>query len=65
MELISSIGDIVGILIVLLIGIVVTLICAKAFLLPRGRALVLFIWHTFFSFVYALYVSNFGGDALI
>jgi hypothetical protein len=65
MELISSIGDIVGILIVLLIGIVVTLICAKAFLLPRGRALVLFIWHTFFSFVYAWYASNFGGDAIM
>jgi hypothetical protein len=65
MELISSIGDILGILIVLLIGIVVTLICAKAFLLPRGWALFLFIWHTFLSFVYAWYVSSFGGDAIM
>ena len=65
MELTSSIDDILGILIVLLIGIVVTLICAKAFLLPRGWALVLFIWHTFFSFLYPWYVSNFGGDAIM
>ena len=65
MELISSIGDVVGILIVLLIGILVTLICAKAFLLPPGRALFLFIWHTIFSFIYAWYVSNFGGDAIM
>ena len=64
MELISSIDDILSILIVLLVGIVVTLICAKAFLVPYGWALFLFIWHTFFSFVYAWYVINFGGDAI-
>ena len=56
-------GDIVGIFIVLLIGVVITLICAKVFLLPHGRSLVLFTWHTFFSFVYVWYVSSFGGDA--
>ena len=63
MELISFIDDIVGIILVLLIGVVVTLICAKAFLVPRRWALVLFIWHTFFSLVYAWVVINFMGDA--
>lgn len=65
MELASSIGDIVGILVVLLIGIIVAFVCAKAFMVPRGWAIVLFIWHTIFSFLYAWYVSNFGGDAIM
>ena len=65
MELASSIGDILGILVVLLIGIIVAFVCAKAFMVPRGWAIVLFIWHTIFSFLYAWYVSNFGGDAIM
>lgn len=52
------------IFIILSIGVVITLISSKIFSLPPQRAIVLFIWHTFFSFVYVWYVSEFGGDAI-
>lgn len=51
------------IIIILSLGLVITFISARIFSLSFQRALVLFIWHTFFSFVYAWYVAKFGGDA--
>jgi hypothetical protein len=54
----------VQIFIILSLGVVITLISSKIFSLPPQRAIALFIWHTFFSFVYAWYVSKFGGDAI-
>ena len=48
---------------IILFGFIITIICAKKFSLTLQRAIILFIWHTFFSFVYAWYVSKFGGDA--
>ena len=52
------------IFIILSLGVVITLISSKIFSLPPRRAIALFIWHTFFSFVYAWYVNKFGGDAI-
>ena len=54
----------VQIFIILSLGVVITLISSKIFSLPPRRAIALFIWHTFFSFVYAWYVNKFGGDAI-
>lgn len=48
---------------VIFLKFIITIICAKIFSLTLQRAIILFIWHTFFSFVYAWYVSKFGGDA--
>jgi hypothetical protein len=54
----------VQIFIILALGVVITLISSKIFSSPPQRAIALFIWHTFFSFVYVWYVSKFGGDAI-
>jgi len=51
------------IFIILSLGIIITLISSKIFSVPPQKAIALFIWHTFFSFVYAWYVGKFGGDA--
>ena len=51
------------IFIIISLGFIITIISAKIFSLTLQRAIILFIWHTFFSFAYAWYVSKFGGDA--
>jgi hypothetical protein len=49
---------------IFLMGILVVFPLFKYFSISKKRGLALFFWHAFFSFVYALYVLNFGGDAL-
>ena len=51
------------IFIIISLGFIITIISAKIFSLTLQRAIILFIWHTFFSFVNVWYVSKFGGDA--
>ena len=55
----------IQIFILLSLGVVITLISTKIFVISTKRAIVLYIWHTFFSFFYSWYVINFGGDATL
>lgn len=64
MQLINSYLDILSIIFVLCIGFIITLISAKALSLPSGRAILIYFWHTFFSFIYAWYTIKFYGDTI-
>ena len=44
-------------------GMALAFYLSRKFKVARSRALLLYFWHTFFSFVYIAYVLNFGGDA--
>ncbi len=45
------------------LGGALALATRKFFRCTYKRALVLYVWHSFFSIVYALYILNYGGDA--
>ncbi len=64
MELIGSTLQVITTPLVLLLGFLVIIPFFNYFNVSKKRGLALFFWHAFFSFVYALYVLNFGGDAL-
>lgn len=64
MQLINSFLDILLIIVVLGAGFLITLISAKALSLPSGRAILIYFWHTFFSFIYAWYTIEFYGDTI-
>jgi len=56
--------DLMMLIIILSIGIFITLICSKCFELSFSRSFYLFIWHTFFSFVYVWYTRKYYGDSI-
>ena len=60
--LIESTFDIFKIIIVLLVGIPIALAIGSTFGLNKNRCILIFSWHTFFAFVYTVYVSVYGGD---
>ena len=64
MQLINSFLDILLIIVVLGAGFLITLISAKILSLPSGRAILIYFWHTFFSFIYAWYTIEFYGDTI-
>lgn len=65
MNLISTPWDIVISLLIFIVGLVVAKVLSKPFNATTGRALSLYCWHTVFSIVYSLYVTNYGGDAVM
>lgn len=50
--------------IVFFVGCVIALGLHRTFNCTAGRSFALYLWHTFFSVVYADYIINNGGDAL-
>lgn len=62
--LISSSWELLASLAVFFFGAVVFLLLAKKFNVSSARALLLYVWHTFFCFLYCWYVLNNGGDAI-
>lgn len=64
MELISSPLQVITTVLVLFLGMLAVIPFFGYFNVSKKRGLAIFFWHAFFSFVYALYVLNFGGDAL-
>lgn len=49
--------------IVFLIGAVIAISLRSTFNCTSARSLTIYIWHTIFSIIYALYIVNYGGDA--
>lgn len=64
-ELSSSGLQLVTAFLVFLAGGVLALLLRKAFRISAARATALYLWHSLFSLVYLVYVSNFGGDAIM
>lgn len=63
-DLSSSPLQIITAFLVFLFGAVIALLLRKPFNAKTSRALGLYAWHSLFSIVYLVYVTNFGGDAI-
>lgn len=64
MALVSSGWGLVGSFLVFLIGAALSIRLFKIFRTPAKRGIALYLWHSAFSVVYALYVITNGGDAI-
>lgn len=64
-ELSSSGLQLFSAFLVFLAGGVLALLLRKVFRISAARATALYLWHSLFSLVYLVYVSNFGGDAIM
>ena len=64
MQFFTHTSDLISLVSIMSFGLLLTLALARAFELPKGRALALFVWHSLFSAIYTIYVSKFGGDML-
>lgn len=64
MEIVSSAWHVVSACIVLFFGASVALTTATRLGVGQFRALILYAWHTIFSFFSLWYVMNYGGDAV-
>lgn len=63
MSLITSPLDIFDSLLIFFLGFFLSQILRKKFNTNKRRAAILYIWHTFFCFLYANYVIQYGGDS--
>lgn len=64
MTLFSTTWHIISMFLVFIFGAVIAISIRKFFKCTNRRALTLYMWHAFFSVVYAVYAINYGGDAL-
>ena len=64
MTLFSTPWHIISIFLVFFFGAFIAISIRKYFRCTNKRALTLYTWHALFSIVYAVYVINYGGDAL-
>lgn len=64
MTLFSTPWHIISIFLVFVFGAFIAISIRKYFRCTNKRALTLYTWHALFSIVYAVYVINYGGDAL-
>lgn len=64
MTLFSNPWHIISIFLVFVFGAFIAISIRKYFRCTNKRALMLYTWHALFSIVYAVYVINYGGDAL-
>lgn len=64
MPLLETVDQAFSTLIVWLIGFLIVELVRKKFYLKREISYIIYIWHTFFSFVYILYLEISPGDAL-
>lgn len=63
MTLFNTPWHLISIGIVFLIGAVIAISLRSTFNCTSARSLTIYIWHTIFSIIYAVYVVNNGGDA--
>ena len=63
MDLVSSVWHIVSAATVFLAGLAISLVLAKKFEIPVKKSIALYIWHTIFCIIYAVYIIYAGGDA--
>jgi len=60
----SSAIQLVSSLLVFILGAIICLALRRAFYSSSSRVLLIYCWHSFFSVVSWLYITNFGGDAI-
>lgn len=51
--------------IILVLGLLTSILVARKFGAKDKRSVILYLWHTFFTFVYYIYTLKFGADATI
>lgn len=64
MEIYSSVWHLFSAFFIVLAGAFFSVVCGIRFGVSRGRALVIYAWHSIFSMVYLWYANLFGGDAI-
>ncbi len=64
MELVSTPWQVITTALVFLSGIALACAVSRWLQVSVYRSLALYLWHTAFCVVYALYINNYGGDAL-
>lgn len=57
-------ADLLGFVVLILLGLSAGLVLRSGFAIGVGRCVFLYIWHTVFCFVYFSYVKSNGGDAI-
>ena len=65
MELLSNTSQFFSALLVFMTGMIIAGVFNKLFQVSPARFLLLYVWHTIFCIVFANYVLNNGGDALM
>jgi len=60
----SSAIQLVFSLLVFILGAIICLALRRAFYCSSSRVLLIYCWHSLFSFVSYLYITNYGGDAI-
>lgn len=51
--------------IILVLGLLTSILMAREFGAKDKRSVILYLWHTFFTFVYYIYTLKFGADATV
>ncbi len=51
--------------IILVLGLLTSILMARKFGAKDKRSVILYLWHTFFTFVYYIYTLKFGADATV
>lgn len=64
MQLIASSWQVITTLLVFLVSIIIATAISKPFRTRQRRSVLLYLWHTIFCVIYALYVIKYKGDAL-
>lgn len=64
MELASTGWDVISAAVIFVLGALFSIKVSRAFATSSKRALALYLWHTVFCVMYALYVMDSGGDAV-
>lgn len=64
MELASTGWDVISAAVIFVLGALFSIKVGRAFETSSKRALALYLWHTVFCVMYALYVLDSGGDAI-
>lgn len=65
MTLVGSPLGLATTVLVYLLGLLAALAVGRRLRLPKGRTAVLYVWHSFFCVLYALYALTNGADALV
>lgn len=64
MEIFSSVWHLISAIFVFFAGAFFSVWSAKRLFIGSKRALLIYVWHTFFSMLYLWYVLNYGGDSI-
>jgi hypothetical protein len=60
----NEVWNLIIILIIILFSLLLSLFIGQRLKLSIFRTLLIFSWHTLFTYIYAIYVINYGGDAV-